>query len=183
MQFCITVGTATRTVIAGILVHSWLKVLAVNLSRASGRLWLYVGLLQTLSVRILLILPHRCKWVNVSSGTRLLAHPDSPGLDNGSLNGCVCLCVIDKSLVSSCEMWMWSWKASWLMTHCFFYISLFHHLPSICNFATFVSFCITLNGPECADYPLRSYLFARSLYKWTECMISCCLMIVVLVEF
>jgi len=30
-EFCITVGTVTRT--AGILIHSWLKALAVNLSR------------------------------------------------------------------------------------------------------------------------------------------------------
>jgi len=29
-EFCITVGTATRT--AGILIHSWLKALAVNFS-------------------------------------------------------------------------------------------------------------------------------------------------------
>ena len=36
-EFCITVGTATRT--AGILIHSRLKALAVNLSRPSGRLW------------------------------------------------------------------------------------------------------------------------------------------------
>ena len=39
-EFCITVGTVTST--AGILIHSRLKVLAVNLSR---RLWLYVGLI------------------------------------------------------------------------------------------------------------------------------------------
>ena len=42
-EFCVTVGTATRT--AGILVHSWLKALAVNLSWPSGRLWLCVGLI------------------------------------------------------------------------------------------------------------------------------------------
>ena len=37
-EFCVTVGTATRT--AGILIHSQLKALAVNLSQPSGRLWL-----------------------------------------------------------------------------------------------------------------------------------------------
>ena len=42
-KFCITVGTATRT--AGILIHSQLKRLAVNLSCPSGRLWLYAGLI------------------------------------------------------------------------------------------------------------------------------------------
>ena len=35
-KFCVTVGTVTRT--AGILIHSWLKALAVNLSWSSGRL-------------------------------------------------------------------------------------------------------------------------------------------------
>ena len=33
-EFCVTIGTATRT--AGILIHSQLKVLAVNLSWPSG---------------------------------------------------------------------------------------------------------------------------------------------------
>ena len=42
-EFCITVGTATRT--AGILIHGRLKVLAVSLRRPSGRLWLYAGLI------------------------------------------------------------------------------------------------------------------------------------------
>jgi len=37
-EFCTTVGTATR--IAGILIQSWLKALAVNLSQPSG--WLVV---------------------------------------------------------------------------------------------------------------------------------------------
>ena len=41
-EFCITVGTA-RT--ASILIHSLLKALAVNMSRPSGRLWLYAGLI------------------------------------------------------------------------------------------------------------------------------------------
>jgi len=41
-KFCITVGTATRT--AGILIHSQLKAVAVNLSQPSSRLWLYAGL-------------------------------------------------------------------------------------------------------------------------------------------
>jgi len=35
-QFCITVGTVTST--ADILIDSWLKALAVDLSRPSGRL-------------------------------------------------------------------------------------------------------------------------------------------------
>jgi len=42
-EFCVTVGTASK--IAGILIHSRLKVLAVNLSWPSGRLWLYAGLI------------------------------------------------------------------------------------------------------------------------------------------
>ena len=42
-KFCITVGTVIRT--AGILIHSRLKALAVNLSQPSGRLWLYAGLI------------------------------------------------------------------------------------------------------------------------------------------
>jgi len=33
-EFCVTVGTATRTV--SILIYRWLKVLAVNLSQSSG---------------------------------------------------------------------------------------------------------------------------------------------------
>jgi len=40
-EFCITVGTVTR--IASILIQL-VKALAVNLSRPSGRLWLYAGL-------------------------------------------------------------------------------------------------------------------------------------------
>ena len=42
-EFCVTVGTATRT--AGILIHSRLKALAVNLSQPSSWLWLYAGLI------------------------------------------------------------------------------------------------------------------------------------------
>jgi len=41
-EFCLTVGTVTRT--AGILIHSWLKALAVNLSQPFGQLWLYAEL-------------------------------------------------------------------------------------------------------------------------------------------
>jgi len=37
-ELCVTVGTATR--IASMLIHSRLKVLAVNLSQPSGQLWL-----------------------------------------------------------------------------------------------------------------------------------------------
>jgi len=40
-EFCVTLGTKTRT--GGILIHSWLKALAANLSQPSGRLWLYAG--------------------------------------------------------------------------------------------------------------------------------------------
>ena len=40
-KFCVTFVTATRT--AGILIHSRLKVLAVNLSWPSGRFFLYAG--------------------------------------------------------------------------------------------------------------------------------------------
>ena len=41
-EFCITVGTVTRTV--GILIHSWLKALAVNLSQPSSWLGLHAGI-------------------------------------------------------------------------------------------------------------------------------------------
>ena len=44
-EFCITVVTVTRT--ASILIQSWVKALAVNLSRPSGRLWLYAGLTES----------------------------------------------------------------------------------------------------------------------------------------
>jgi len=40
-----TVGTVTRTAGAGILIHSRLEALAVNLSQPSTRLWLYAGLI------------------------------------------------------------------------------------------------------------------------------------------
>ena len=69
-----------------------LKALAVNLSQPSGQLWLYAGLIGSVttitgsnhrkgdelpwtlfSVEILLILPHGCEWVNISYGT------DPPG--------------------------------------------------------------------------------------------------------
>ena len=46
-EFCVTVGTATRT--ASILIHSWLKALAVNLSWPSSRLWLYAGLIGSIN--------------------------------------------------------------------------------------------------------------------------------------
>ena len=82
-EFCVTVGTVTRT--ASILIHSWSKALAVNLSR----LQLYAGLIGSnnprwlkalrkgsspmqwtlLSERILLLLPRGCELVKVSSGT------------------------------------------------------------------------------------------------------------------
>jgi len=42
-EFCVTVGTVTRT--ASILIHRQLKALAVNSSQPSGRLWLYAGLI------------------------------------------------------------------------------------------------------------------------------------------
>ena len=42
-EFYVTVGTATRT--SGILIHSRTKALAVDLSRSSGRLWLYAGVM------------------------------------------------------------------------------------------------------------------------------------------
>ena len=42
-KFCITVGTVTRT--AGILIHSQLKALAVNLNGPSGRFLVYAGLI------------------------------------------------------------------------------------------------------------------------------------------
>ena len=42
-EFYVTVGTATRT--GSILIHSRLKVLAVNLSRSASQLWLYAGLI------------------------------------------------------------------------------------------------------------------------------------------
>ena len=42
-EFCITVGTVTRT--ASVLIHSRLKVLAVSLNWPSRRLLLYAGLI------------------------------------------------------------------------------------------------------------------------------------------
>jgi len=42
-EFCVTVGTATRT--ASILIHSRSNALAVNLSQPFGRLWLCAGLI------------------------------------------------------------------------------------------------------------------------------------------
>jgi len=48
---CVSVGTVTRT--AGILIHSWLKALAVNLIRPSGRLWLFAGLIGSANPRCL----------------------------------------------------------------------------------------------------------------------------------
>ena len=48
---CVSVGTVTRT--AGILIHSWLKALAVNLIRPSGWLWLYAGLIGSANPRCL----------------------------------------------------------------------------------------------------------------------------------
>ena len=45
-EFCITVGTVTRT--ASVLIHSRLKALAVNLS---GRLWLYAGFIGSNNTR------------------------------------------------------------------------------------------------------------------------------------
>ena len=88
-EFCVTVGIVTRT--AGIQIHSWLKAPAVNFSRTSGRLGLYVGLIGSNNLHQLLLaqstingmsskamdlavcanpsLPHGCEWVKVSSGT------------------------------------------------------------------------------------------------------------------
>jgi len=43
-EFCVTVGTVTRT--ASILIRSWIKVRAVYLSHPSGRLWLYACLIR-----------------------------------------------------------------------------------------------------------------------------------------
>jgi len=43
-EFLITVGTVTSPD-AGILIHSQLKVLTVNLSQLSSRLWLNAGLI------------------------------------------------------------------------------------------------------------------------------------------
>jgi len=44
-DFCITVGTVTRT--ARILIRTRLKVPAVNLSQPSSRLWWYSGLIES----------------------------------------------------------------------------------------------------------------------------------------
>jgi len=56
-EFCVTVGTVTRT--ASILIHSRLKALAVNLSLPSGRLWLLAGL-QPLYIKLVLTPPEKC---------------------------------------------------------------------------------------------------------------------------
>jgi len=42
-KFCITIGTLTRTI--GVLICSWLKVFAVNLSQPSGQFRLFAGLI------------------------------------------------------------------------------------------------------------------------------------------
>ena len=86
-EFCITVGTAS------ILIHSLLKALAVNMSRPSGQLWLYAGLIgsnntcwlkallltqstvkgmRSHAVDLVCVNPsscHGCEWVNASYGT------------------------------------------------------------------------------------------------------------------
>jgi len=49
-EFCVTVDTVTRS--AGILIHSRLKVLAVNMSRPSGRLGWYGGLIGSNNVHL-----------------------------------------------------------------------------------------------------------------------------------
>jgi len=76
-KFCVTFVTATRS--AGILIHSRLKVLAVNLSWPSGRLLCMLASLglttlagskQTLlSVRILLLLSHGGEWVSFGTSS------------------------------------------------------------------------------------------------------------------
>ena len=108
-EFCVTASTVTR--IVGILIHSRLKVLAVNLSRPFGWIWLYAGLAGSINPRwlqalkrgwapmqwtllsmwffLLLLLPHGCEWVNVSFGTRYRL--TGVVLDKGPLNDCVCV--------------------------------------------------------------------------------------------
>ena len=92
-EFCITVGTATRT--AGILIHSWLKPLVVNLSRPSGRLWLYAGFIGSNNPRWL-----KADFVvgsNPSSSCVWMGEwffwyqPTRVVPDKGPLNGCVCV--------------------------------------------------------------------------------------------
>ena len=100
-EFCVTAGTVTRT--AGILIHSRLKAMAVNLSRTSGQLWLYPGLIGSNNPRWLKADVAVC--VNPSSSSSLVQVGEcffwyqltQVVQDKQPLNGCVCVCYIHSS--------------------------------------------------------------------------------------
>ena len=98
-EFCVTVGTVTST--ASIVIDSRLKVLAVNLSRPSGWLWLYVALigynnphwLETDIVVCANPSSSTSLWV-VSVGEYFFWYRLTRVVpDRTPLNGCVCVCV------------------------------------------------------------------------------------------
>jgi len=86
-DFCLTVGTATRT--AGILIHSRLKMLGINLSPPSGWLWLQSGLMGSNNHRWLeSFLSSSWVWVDECFVWYRLTQVVP---DKGLLNGCVCV--------------------------------------------------------------------------------------------
>ena len=110
-EFCVTLSTV------GILIHSRLKALAVNLSQPSARLWLYAGLIGSNNPR----------WLNADRVN--CANPSSSSswvwvgecffwyrltwavLDKGLLNGCVCVCIYSctyyhSSTLFACVLWV-----------------------------------------------------------------------------
>ena len=107
-EFCITVGTVART--AGILIHSQLKALAVNLSWPFGRLRLYAGSVGSNNPRWLKADLVVCENSSFSSwvwaGEFFFCYQLTRVVpDEGPLNGvCVCVCVyqvVDESGVTA----------------------------------------------------------------------------------
>jgi len=96
-EFCITVGTVART--AGILIHSQLKALAVNLSWPFGRLRLYAGSVGSNNPRWLkadLVVCENSSFFSwVWAGEFFFCYQLTRVVpDEGPLNGvCVCVCV------------------------------------------------------------------------------------------
>ena len=133
-EFCITVGTVART--AGILIHSQLKALAVNLSWPFGRLRLYAGSVGSNNPRWLKADLVVCENSSFSSwvwaGEFFFCYQLTRVVpDEGPLNGvCVCVCL------SGCR---WKWRHCIAMCCCA-HISARHrivepasHRPTICQ--------------------------------------------------
>ena len=81
---------------AGILIHSQLKALAVNLSQPSGRLWLYAGLIGSnnprwLKADLVVCVNPSSSWVGECLFWYRLTWVVP---DKGQLSGCVCVCVL-----------------------------------------------------------------------------------------